>query len=292
MKLACADFAWPLLPHADVLRLIRMLEIDALDLGVFAGRSHIRPVIVRQDIPLWAGVLRERISQVGLELADVFVQNALDFETLAPNHPDAAQRDESLALFLDMLELARRLGAPGMTVLPGVRFGDEPWDAAIDRSAEALKRRVDAAAAHGIVVSVEGHVGSHVDTPEKLARLLERTPGLKLTLDYTHFSYVGIPDAEIEPLVPYARHVQGRGARKGRLQTRFQDNAIDYGRLLRRLQETGYAGYFAIEYVWTDWQGLNESENVCETILMRDFVRATLAGQQYTPPAARVETLP
>ncbi len=202
MKLACADFAWPLLPHADVLRLIRMLEIDALDLGVFAARSHIRPEIVRQDIALWAGVLRERIAQAGLELADVFVQNALDFATLAPNHPDAAQRDASLALFLDMLELAR---------------------------------------------------------------LLERTPGLTLTLDYTHFTYVGIPDAEIEPLVPYARHVQGRGARKGRLQTRFQDNAIDYGRLLRRLQETGYAGYFAIEYVWTAWQRTSARRSCCAT---------------------------
>jgi hypothetical protein len=58
------------------------------------------------------------------------------------------------------------------------------------------------------------------------------------------------------------------------------------------LQETGYSGFFSIEYVWTEWQNLNETDNVSETILMRDFVRATLAGQPYAPPAARAEGLP
>jgi sugar phosphate isomerase/epimerase len=197
-----------------------------------------------------------------------------------------------MQLFMDMLEFARRLEAPGMTILPGTRFGDEPWDDAIARSAQGLQARVDAAARHAIQVSVEGHVGSCVDTPEKLARLLDLTPGLRLTLDYTHYAYAGIADAEVERLIPYARHFQARGARPGKLQAKFSDNTIDYGRILQRLQETSYAGFFSIEYVWTEWQQLNETENICETILMRDFVRATLAGQPYTPPAARAEVLP
>jgi sugar phosphate isomerase/epimerase len=292
MKLSCADFTWPLLPHQDVLRLIHSLDIEGLDLGVFAERSHIRPEIIRQDIPMWAGILRERIRGSGLELADVFVQNALDFETMAPNNPDPRERENGMQLFLDMLELARWLEAPGMTILPGARFGNEPWDDAIARSAEGLKARVDAAAAQGIQVSVEGHVGSCVDTPAKLARLLDLTPGLRLTLDYTHDAYAGIADVEVEPLIPYARHFQARGACPGKLQAKFADNTIDYRRILQRLQETGYAGFFAIEYVWTDWQHLNETENICETILMRDFVRATLAGEPYSPPAARAEMLP
>jgi len=292
MKLACADFTWPLLQHEDVLRLIRSLGLDGLDLGLFAERSHIRPEVIRADIPMWAGVLRERIRRADLELADVFVQNALDFETMAPNNPDPREREAGMALFLDMLELARRLEAPGMTILPGARFGDEPWDAAIGRAAEGLKQRVDAAARHGIQVSVEGHYGSCVDTPEKLARLVGLTPGLKLTLDYTHYAYVGIPDAEVEPLIPHARHFQARSACKGKLQARFSENSIDYARVLHCLQKMGYGGFFSIEYVWTDWQNLNQTDNVCETILMRDFVRATLAGEPYTPPSGRIESLP
>jgi sugar phosphate isomerase/epimerase len=211
---------------------------------------------------------------------------------MAPNNPDPREREAGFALFTDMLDLARRLGAPGMTILPGARFGDEPWDTAIARSAEGLKARVDAGARLGIEVSIEAHYGSCVDTPEKAARLLDLTPGLKLTLDYTHYTFVGIPDSEVEPLIPYARHFQARGAAPGKLQAKFSDNTIDYARILQRMQDTGYAGYFSIEYVWTDWQNLNETDNVCETILMRDFVKATLEGRHFTPPGARAEALP
>jgi len=104
MKLSCADFTWPLLPHQDVLRLIHSLDIEGLDLGLFVERSHIRPEIIRRDIPMWAGILRERIRGAGLE----------------------SEREAGVRLFLAMLELARRLEAPGMTILPGARFGDEP----------------------------------------------------------------------------------------------------------------------------------------------------------------------
>jgi sugar phosphate isomerase/epimerase len=260
-----------------VLELIQLLGIEGLDLGLFGGRSHVRPEHVRGDVPFWAGALKERIAGAGLELADFFVQASTSFEPMAVNNPDPREQEEGWALFTEMLELARRLGAPGMTLLPGVRFGDEPWDASIRRSAEGLKRRVDEAARHGIALSVEGHVGSNVDTPEKLARLLELTPGLRLTLDYTHFTRQGIPDDEVEPLLAHARHFHCRGAAPGRLQTTFQENTIDYRRVIRKMREVGYRGYFAIEYVWIDWEGCNRTDNVCETIQFRDLAREEFA---------------
>jgi sugar phosphate isomerase/epimerase len=274
MKLACADFTWPLLSHAGSLALIHLLNIEGVDLGLFGNRSHIRPEVVRADISLWAGILTERIARSGLELADFYFQPWTDFETMATDHIDPKQQDEANALFDDMLDLAWRLDAPGITMLPGVRFGDESWEASIQRSAEALKRRVDAAAKHGVPLSVEGHVGSNVDTPEKLARLIDLTPGLTLTLDYSHFTYAGYADAEIEPLLAHARHFHCRGAAPGRLQTSFAESTIDYRRVVERMKEIGYRGYFAIEYVWMDWQGCNRTENTCETALYRDLVRA------------------
>lgn len=284
MKFACADFTWPLLPHERVLALIRLLGVEGVDLALFGNRSHIRPEVVRADIPMWAGILKERIALFGLELADLFYQPWTDFETMAPNHPDPSRQQDSAALFHDMLELARRVGARGMTMLPGIRFGDESWETSIRRSAEALKWRVDAAAKHGVALSVEGHLGSNVDTPEKLGRLLELTPGLTLTLDYTHFTFAGIADDEIEPLLAHARHFHCRGAAPGHLQTTFQENTIDYRRVIRRMQELGYAGYFAIEYVWQDWQGCNRTENTCETIQFLDLARAELATQAVAAP--------
>jgi sugar phosphate isomerase/epimerase len=282
MKLACADFTWPLLEHERVLALIKLLDVEGVDLALFGNRSHIRPEVVRADIPRWADILSARLAHSGLELADFYFQPWTDFATMAPNHVDARQRDEASALFRDMLDLARRLGAPGITMLPGMRFGDEPEENAIARASEALKWRVEEAARVGLRLSVEGHIGSCVDTPAKLALLVDLTPGLTLTLDYTHFTAAGYADATIEPLLDHARHFHCRGAALGRLQTNFAENTIDYGRVVRRMQEIGYRGYFALEYVWSDWQDCNRSDNVCETILYRDFVRATLAGSQFT----------
>jgi sugar phosphate isomerase/epimerase len=280
MKLACADFTWPLLEHSRVLKLIAMLDIEGVDLGLMGGRSHIRPEVVRHDIPMWSGILSERIAQSGLDLADFFVIPWTNFEAMAPNNPDPKQQEDAAALFRDMLEMARRLRAPGMTILPGTRFGDESWEESIRRSAEALKWRVDAAAKVGIRLSVEGHLGSHVDTPEKLARLLELTPGLELTLDYTHFTYQGIPDSEIEPLLRHARHFHCRGAAPGKLQTTFEENTIDYRRVIERMREIGYNGYFAIEYTWQEWHDCNRTENTCETIRFRDLARAAIAEHE------------
>ena len=279
MKLACADFTWPLLPHVSVLTLISMLGFEGVDLGIFGNRSHVRPEMVRGDIPMWSGILKERIAQAELELADFFFQPWTDFETMAPNNPDPKQQEEAAALFYDMLEMARRLEAPGMTMLPGTRFGDEPWEDSIGRSAEALKWRVDAARRVGIRLSVEGHVGSNVDTPEKLARLLELAPGLELTLDYTHFTSQGIADAEIEPLLDHARHFHCRGAAPGRIQTIFQENTIDYRRVIERMNEIGYDGCFGIEYAWTEWGDCNRTDNTSETVQFRDLAHAAFNGR-------------
>ena len=40
------------------------------------------------------------------------------------------------------------------------------------------------------------------------------------------------------------------------------------------MSKTGYQGYLGIEYVWIDWEHCNESDNISETVLFRDFLRA------------------
>lgn len=43
LKLACADFSFPLLSHDGALDLIAMLGFDGVDIGLFEGRSHLWP---------------------------------------------------------------------------------------------------------------------------------------------------------------------------------------------------------------------------------------------------------
>ena len=72
----------------------------------------------------------------------------------------------------------------------------------------------------------------------------------------------------------YASHFHARGGYKNRLQAKFEDNVVDYPRVLRAMRDHSYAGYVGVEYVWTEWERCNEVDNISETILMRDHLLA------------------
>jgi sugar phosphate isomerase/epimerase len=80
--------------------------------------------------------------------------------------------------------------------------------------------------------------------------------------------------------------VHVRGARPSRGQCGMRDNTIDYERIIDGLRSVGYDGALAVEYVWIEWEHMNECDNISETVMMRDRVRAKLEGRtwEYVPP--------
>ena len=274
LKLACADFTFPLLPHGKVLDRIAMLEFQGVDLGLFEGRSHLWPSREFRN-PIRSGsVLGRALKGRGLKPADVFLQMAPDFHAYAINHPRPSRRLKARDWFERSLDYAGACGSRHVTVLPGVFFQDETRSASLARAVEELRWRVERSAAHGIVLGAEAHVGSLVPEPRGAENLVRQVPGLTLTLDYTHFTRSGLPDSAAAPLVPLASHFHARGARKGRLQTSFRDSTINYRRIVRALQRSDYRGWLGIEYVWIDWEHCNECDNLSETIRFRDFFRS------------------
>jgi sugar phosphate isomerase/epimerase len=276
LRLACADFTFPLLPHENTFDVIAMLGFQGIDIGLFDDRSHLQPKDVLPNLRASARALSEQVTGRGLEFADIFYQ-ASTFETVAANHPDTRERARGHELFLRMLEFTLRCNAKHMTALPGIEWDGVPYETSLKRSVEELSRRAEQAAQVGITFSVEPHTGSLVDTPEKALELVSAAPGLTLTLDYTHFTRKGVPDARVEPLLKYASHFHARGAREGRIQASLKENVIDYARIIQCLKELNYAGYVGVEYTWIDWEHSNEVDNISETILMRDHLR-TLAA--------------
>lgn len=276
-KLACADFTFPLLAHDKVLDLIAALEMDGIDIGLFEGRSHLWPSREFADLSQSAKLLGEKLADRGLKAADVFLQLDPDFVPYAVNQPDSSRRRHARDQFLRTLEYANTVGSTHVTTLPGVYFDSyEPATASWQRSQDELTWRVEQATQHDISFSVEAHVGSLAPNPEVAERMVLGVPGLTLTLDYTHFTRIGLPDSAIQPLIKYASHFHVRGAREGRLQAPFNRNTIDYARVLRAMSAGNYAGYLGIEYVWIDWEHCNECDNLSETILFRDFLRAQM----------------
>ena len=272
-KFACADFTFPLLAHDKVLQLIAMLEFEGVDVGLFEERSHLWPSREFANVSQSARQLKRKLEDQGLRAADIFLQMAEEFSPFAINHPGSSRRDQARDWYLKTLDYAAECGCRHVTILPGVYFESESADESLARTVTELTWRIERAKAHDIILGVEAHVGSIVPAPEPAERLVQQVPGLTLTLDYTHFTRLGLPDSAIEPLVKYASHFHVRGARQGRLQTSFSDNVIDYQRVVAAMVESDYRGWIGIEYVWIDWEQCNESDNLSETILFRDYFR-------------------
>jgi len=272
MKLSCADFTFPLLPHADVLALIKLLGLEGVDLGIFSGRSHWTPEKVLADVPGAVKQIRSSLDRHGLAPADVFLQTGPEPPVQAANDPDTAVREKNRQTFRGILDFTVRLGAKHLTGLPGVwHTGIEKakdWKLAIE---EARWRRTEAAQA-GIEYAVEPHVGSLTPDPESALRFV-RESETTLTLDYGHFVYQGRAPAEADILLPHTSHFHARGGASGKLQSTIKENIIPFAAIRDALRRRNYPGWICLEYVWIDWEGCNRTDNVAETILLRDLLR-------------------
>lgn len=270
IKFSCADFTFPLLPHDKVLQLIRLLGINAVDLGVFEDRSHHYPSAIAQN-PLQSGKkLASELQNIDMEVADVFFQSGAEPSIAAANDPDKGIRTKNRALFQKMVEFTHALGCGHMTGLPGVfHHGDgsvDDWKRAI----EETRWRVETARDAGIVYSIEPHVGSILTDSETTLCFLESCPDLTLTLDYGHFIYQGQTNKSVHPLIPYASHFHARGGADGKLQTIVQENEIDFAAILEQFKKQNYDGYICLEYVHQDWEGCNRTDNVSETLRLKE----------------------
>ena len=278
MFLACADYTFPLLDHDAALSLISALGVRAVDIGFMGDRSHVRPEVALVDPAASAPELAERVARHGLAVSDVFLIPWTDFETCAPNHPDEAERRRARELFERTLAFAARLGAPGVTMLPGIEWPDDDAATSLRRAADELTWRASVAGDAGLRLSVEPHIGSVIESPDRAAELAELATGVTLTLDPSHFVWAGHSQAAWQDLVAVTGHVHLRGADDGRVQAPMSANTIDFRALVDALEDAGYDAALTLEYVYTDWERCNECDTVSETVQLRDELNAIIDG--------------
>src|ERR1043166_5950662 len=171
LKLACADFTFPLLPHDRVLDLIAMLEFDAVDIGLFEGRSHLWPSKEFKSPTKSGSFFNRKLSDRDLKCADVFLQMNPSFIPYAINPPESARRRHARDWFLKTLDYAAAAGSKHVTTLPGVNFDTEAPSVSWQRTCDELAWRVAQAEGQGLVFSIEAHVGSIAPKPEAALRL-------------------------------------------------------------------------------------------------------------------------
>lgn len=279
MKLSCADFTFPLLTHERALQLIKLLGINAVDLGFFSGRSHLQPEHVHGNAARAAKTFRARLDGLGLDLSDVFLQTSEHPADLPANHPDQSVREKTREFMKLAIEFTVNAGGRHITGLPGVSHPGVSDGDSLRRAAEESSWRAAEAAMAGLIYAVEAHVGSICASPDTTLEFLRQADNLTLTLDYGHFIYQGLSNESVHPLLRHASHFHARGAALRQLQSTMKDNTIDFPAILREFNRLKYEGYISLEYVWVDWEGCNRTDNVSETLLLKELLHKLIPNQ-------------
>lgn len=275
IKIACHAWAYNNLPFDAAVGTIARLGFRYIDLG---SGPHL-------DVGRAATYPQAEADRI-LALLDEFELEITDLYLMMPhtNTPDPAKREAHLTLFERLIPFAEALRTPGITISPGI-IQPDGLEHSLARAVPALLRMLQAAEDTDLRISFEPHMDSVAQRPEYALLLLEAVPGLSVTLDYAHFVTQGIVRREIEPLMEHIAHVHVRQARRGVLQTRYDDGTINIAELVEDLYEIGYRGTLTVEYMTTvGWHGMQKVSITRETVRTRDVLRAT---RERLKPAAR-----
>ena len=207
MELTCTSFSFPLLPFERSLHAIALLGIGAVDLGAHLGATHLQPDRIEADPQGEADRVKRAIDAAGLAVADLFPTFGHGFRDRPVNAPDPATRAANRRRFAALVEFCRAVGSPGVTLLPGVIWDDLGAERSFELAREGLAELVADGRAAGLRVSIEPHLESVVEEPERALALVEAIPGLQFTLDYSHFIAAGVPAERVHPLIPHATKI-------------------------------------------------------------------------------------
>lgn len=264
LEFACHTWAFNDLPLPEALGTIARLGFRYVDIG---SGPHLNAAKAAADPRRVAAEIKADLELFNLKLSDLYL--------MLPriSVPEEDKRRKDIDLFKALIPFAQALGAPGVTVSPGVIQPAEDEEA-YDRTAVALREMLTITRATGLAMSIEPHMDSMAQAPDIALKLLKDVPGLKLTVDWAHLMCQNINHKEIVQLLPHARHIQIRQAARAQLQTPFERGRIDIPRVMTALHEAQYAGVVCVEYMkMPGWHGMLEVNNIRESARMRDELR-------------------
>jgi sugar phosphate isomerase/epimerase len=215
---ACSTLCFSQHTLADALRVMREMHFAKADLAIHPGGKHLAPAEVSADV----GKVAQKLKTYNLPFTAFHVEF------------DAA--DTAREQLRAICRLARLLTVPVVTV-PAAAVGANPCDE-VNRLTEMTK----IAAGDGVILTVETRLGTITQDVSGAVELCKRVGGLGLTLDPSHYLCGPHPDANIEPLFPYVRHVRLRDSNRGpnHFQVRVGQGEIEYSRIIASLERFNY----------------------------------------------------
>ena len=169
----------------------------------------------------------------------------------------AADDKAHAAALVNMREAARlcRELVPANPPMIETVLGGKPaeWEQIKGRMVDRLHSWAETATEEKISVAIKAHVGSSVNSPERLLWLLDqvKSPAITIAYDYSHFELMGIPMAEsMKLLLPHTKfiHVKDTVGEEKKFQFLLPgEGRTDYVAYFKILKEQNYAGPVIVE---------------------------------------------
>jgi sugar phosphate isomerase/epimerase len=211
--------------------------------------------------------LKTALDQAGLEAA----QANGGYEVLV--HPDEAARAQGVAGLAALTRIGRALAAKTVYVRPGSLNPRGAWyphpenatPRTFDRLVDSLRQAAATAQSEGMLLAIEGHVLSLLDTPRRMRALIDAvgSPALRFNTDpvnfigtlhdvYDHQRLLDELAAELGPLTA-AAHFKDVAVRDELVlhidEVVIGEGHLDYGRLLPQLEKLDPEMYGIIEHL-------------------------------------------
>ena len=244
MKLGYSTWGMPKVPIDVIVPHLAELGFDGIELTVIPGWStemYSLDTDERRRIP-------RLVKEHGLALTAVSGHTSLA-ETDPATHARNVQR------LKDEIDLCAEWALDGEPPCLGTTLGGKPdqWATMKPTMIERIDELVEHAAARGVVLALEPHIASLIETPDRMLELLAAIPSphLRATFDISHFNIQGYSIQEsVAAMAPVAASTHVKDERGRAPDHEFLipgEGEFDYVTYLREMQKVGFTGHITAE---------------------------------------------
>ncbi|MCI8887228.1 MAG: sugar phosphate isomerase/epimerase [Hungatella sp.] len=245
---------------------ISALQFDCIDV---ASRSLIPQRMIAADPLKEACRFRDLSCRYHLPLSELFLsQVEVGGQPVSALSPMAHTKEFDSAFDIICL-FAEKAGFASIMGGTGAMKPELGYERSFESMARTLKSQVSIAASHGLSFHVEPYRLSLLHTVWACLNMIQAVPGLRYTLDFLHFQFQGIPQAESMKLIPWAGHIHARQAKTGIGKCDFSEGEIDYESIVQELKRNNWSGDIAMEFWCSEELSQAGIQAVEQNILMR-----------------------
>ncbi|MEM9544164.1 MAG: sugar phosphate isomerase/epimerase family protein [Cyanobacteria bacterium P01_E01_bin.42] len=242
-QFACAAWGWREVEILDYFQWIKSLDIQAVEVNAHpnapkhlldrGGEEAIR------NIAAWA-------EESGVDIICVAGRN--NFAT-----PEESVLEEQLQKVRGFIDAAKILGAKFVRLLSGEHRNDSPPIEVFPQLQRAFTTVGNYAEERGIKITIENH-GGPTATGQRIARIMEGVQSAAVGLNYDPANFLNqgtdplMALRYILPWVNYSHWKDVRWVDNAPQFCAFGEGEINWLPIIQELRNSGYQGYWAVEY--------------------------------------------